>query len=1501
MKRLMFALAAGFACGAWAGDVTADGVRTLTDTTVTVASEAELGEGVTKVVLDNATLNFNLAADATLAKTYEAKNGGRIGICAGRTATIASTLFLKPSLGNVFGKTGAGQLNIGTKLDAVSAPTTFEVFEGTVRLTTGDFFGGHSAATTNFAIKVHAGATWHNGSNHCSVGPVELTGATWISDNPEPYSGFWAETSFKGGIVVHPADTPSKIYSTSWDFLTQPLSTNPNASQCVIDVETGADLYVYADLHDGSGQKSVLVKRGGGALHLLGAGSWTGGTVLEAGSLVLGHADALGKSPVTVSDGVTLAVNPGLSVTCPEVKGAGTITVDGPGGLAFGTVASTVSGAANRAADPYTPFADGVLAVQAGVNDLDVPAGQTVTLADVQERDPGSATVADIRKTGAGTLVLGEGLAGKYRRLLVTDGIVAFSDNSCFGMSGVGNKGGVEISGGRIRPTADYRSPKTRFTFVGANGGLDVPEGVLFEASSNYFYSANATVTKTGKGGWQLVTCFYSNLTPVSGTRWVVDEGRLFTTSGGTFSGHSVCWNGTIEVHENGEFANDSPNHQPVGALVLRGGTVRTEISQFGDATFNVEGGGVQWGGFSFNGGIRVLASEKPSRVIARQCYVTQETLPACEVDVAEGAVLEMDTALRGGYSWSPSFRWQRGQFVKKGKGTLRLLRPLSLAGYAGATTLKGLLDVKSGTVELKEGGSIDPDAEIRVGDAAKLVLNDGTRFTARQADVAPAVLGEAEVWIDATRVVAADGDTLDTIENLGTCRGSFRKFPKAVNRSGGMIPNAPKFVAEGIGGRPSFGFDGLQALMLDTPPNTGYDCEVFVVGMWTNFVAAAGQGRWGAIVSCGFAAMPGGEDSWNKGVLSCYCENGTANATSIASIPVLFGSDGDNSQANRSSVSLAPPGKLANDEPFVLRMTRGMNSGSGEIWIGDDRVNAKSTGYAKQPTACHIDRIAIGTRLMTDGCATTYSSGTSTRNLIGELGEVIVFSRALTADERAAVNDYLRRKWIGTAAEVTPAVAAATAAALTVETPAGAKAALVAGLSGDGQTVAVTKTGAGELTVGGGAAADALDVTVQEGSVRLQDGRLASRVAVWIDADDAATCLLDDAGHVTNLVNKGFCGGSFGPATASGSVAPHVPVRTADGLNGRATLTFDGESAMMLTSYTNTTSPRRLSIYCVQRRNRWELHPGASNGGGYGKWATVCTLVPAKCTQDESQAGAYHVDESAAANAYAHLDFQNQKAVTSKAFAHPGTGVPAIFVSQVTTNGYFGAYETAATAEDKVVSKGAGGQKLGPYQIERVILGARANGGAKVHYYGKDNTGNRCWYGDLAELVVTTEPLSLNEEKELMAYLRKKWLNKGAGTATPPAWLTGETATPRFGGKTMLAMADGTKLVHAASTVKLGALETAGAVDWTRVWDGLSSEGFALFDTESVALGAVNLTPRPSCPQGSVQLLAYGAKPAAKASWTVLKPDGRKLGVTVSERADGYWLAPASTMLFIR
>ena len=1494
MKKLLLLVgtAAGFSA-AFAGDVTQDGVRTLTDTTLEIASEADLGAGVTNVVLDNATVSYNLTKDQTLTSFYTVTGrGGNLGAGpAAYAATIASTKFLKPNLGKTFGKTGKGTMKIGTPLGKVTTPTRFIVREGTVRLTSGDFFGGHSDCTTNFVIDVREGATWHNGTSHGAVGPVELTGATWISDNPSPYGGTWADTSFKGGITVHPSSTPSKMYATSWFFLTQPLASNPDADKCVIDVETGAELYVYGDLYNGSGQTSVLVKRGGGTLYLLGKGSWTGGTRLEGGKIVLGNANALGTSAITIAGDVEIAVDPGVTVTCPELKGTGHVTVSGKGGITFTKKAEAVTGATDKVADPYSPLSGMKLTVGPGVTDVSITGTTPLTVNNVVELHPGCASLADIRKTGAGTLKLGTGLAGKYRKLLVTGGVVEFADNSCFGMSGVGNKGGVEISGGKIRPTADYRSPKTRFTFTGENGGLDVPAGVLFEASSNYFYSANATVTKTGAGGWQLVSCFYSNLTPVSGTRWVVEEGRLFTAGGGTFSGHSAVWNGTIEVHENGEFANDSANHQPVGHLVLRGGTVRTEISQFADSTFNVEGGGTQWGGFSFNGGIKVLASEKPSRVIARQCYVTQEALSGCEVDVDEGAILEMDTALRGGFTWSPSFRWQRGLFAKTGKGTLRLLRPLSLTGYAGSTVLKGLLDVREGTLELKEGGSLDPNAEIRVSPAAKIVLNDGTRFVAQNVAVAPAVVSEAEVWIDATRVSAKDGDTLSTIDNLGTCGGNFKKFPKAIGNSGGMIPNAPQYVTKGIGGKPSFFFDGQMALALDSYTNMTDNCEIFVVARWTSYEATDGKGRWGGVVSLGSVKMTGNEDQHNFGVLSSMVDGGSAGK--FGSMSVIFGTpEGqETSGANHATASLGStllsPG-VSTNEAFVLRIQRGSTAGNSEMWLGDSR-GAKSNSSTYTERLCRIDRVCIGSRLMTGGLATTYNTLAKSRNIIGQVGEFLVFSKKLSETERAAVNDYLRRKWIGTAAEETSALAEGKTGTLEVETPAGAKASVVAGLAGDGQRFAVAKTGAGELTVGGGADEAALDVNVREGTIRLQDGKLASRVPVWIDADDAETCLMDATGHVTNLVNKGFCGGAFGQALTSGKT-PHFPVRTAAGMNGRATLTFDGESAMMLSTYTNTTSPRRFSIYCVQRRNQWKLHPGADNGGGYGKWATVCTFVPEKCAQDEMQPGAYHVDESPETSSYAHLDYQNGKAVTSKAIPHPGTGVDTIFVSQVTTNGYMGAYVTAATADDKVVSKGAGGLKLGPYKIERVILGARANDNSKVHYYGTDHTANRCWYGELAELIVTTEPLALQEEMELMAYLRKKWLNKGSGSATPPAWLSGESATPQFGVQTTLAMADGTCLRHEAGEVTLGALETAGTVDWTRVWSGEKAD-FPMFKVDDVSLNSVNLMPVPAVRKEQVEILGYGAKGTAP-TWQVFRPDGRaRPYATVTDTGSAFWL----------
>ena len=190
------------------------------------------------------------------------------------------------------------------------------------------------------------------------------------------------------------------------------------------------------------------------------------------------------------------------------------------------------------------------------------------------------------------------------------------------------------------------------------------------------------------------------------------------------------------------------------------------------------------------------------------------------------------------------------------------------------------------------------------------------------------------------------------------------------------------------------------------------------------------------------------------------------------------------------------------------------------------------------------------------------------------------------------------------------------------------------------------------------------------------------------------------------------------------------------------------------------------------------------------------------------------------------------------------------------------------------------------------------ANG--QPQWYGEEKTNNRMWYGDIAEMIVTTMPLGHHQENELLAYLRKKWLNKGSGSTTPPAWLTGMPATPATDADTALVMADGTSLRNEAATQTLGALETVGTVDWTRVWDGITTSSFALFAVDGdVSLGTVNLTPQPKPTEGKV--LDWTGDLVNGATWRLLGDDASSSGVTLRATEKSYWIIPVGTLIMFR
>ena len=202
------------------------------------------------------------------------------------------------------------------------------------------------------------------------------------------------------------------------------------------------------------------------------------------------------------------------------------------------------------------------------------------------------------------------------------------------------------------------------------------------------------------------------------------------------------------------------------------------------------------------------------------------------------------------------------------------------------------------------------------------------------------------------------------------------------------------------------------------------------------------------------------------------------------------------------------------------------------------------------------------------------------------------------------------------------------------------------------------------------------------------------------------------------------------------------------------------------------------------------------------------------------------------------------------------------------------------------------------PFAIDLVQIGGRLMANGQAQWYGEEKTSNRMWYGDIGELIITTMPLGDYQEAELLAYLRKKWLNKGSGTATPPAWLTGLPATPAMDADTALAMADGTSLRHEAATQTLGALETVGAVDWTRIWGG--GIPFPLFSVAGdVSLGTVRLAPEPMSSQ--VKVMDWTGDLVNRVTWQLQGERANSLGVTLRASEKAYWIIPVGTLIYFR
>ena len=1074
-------------------------------------------------------------------------------------------------------------------------------------------------------------------------------------------------------------------------------------------------------------------------------------------------------------------------------------------------------------------FGDGTAAsmdivLRGGDTVLVIPAGTTVTATSLTSESPmNSLTV-----TGGGTLIMPTAnLRAVYRTLTVRDSTtVRFSDMNQIGA------GGVVLADGILEPTASLTLNVA--LRVDAAGTLTVPEGLNVNVSSNYFFTSGTTWTKKGAGMVTTTSQFQRNCFAAP-TTWVVEEGILSISNGDTFGSHSFTDNPlTVRVHENGVF-RATGGHLPMVPVILRGGTVRSTF--FPDST-DLRFSGL-WRPLAFKGKITVEANAKESVIEASSAHLGHTPVRQTEFHVAEGATLVVDAPLYDGHNASNLDTWPAG-LVKTGKGVLRLLYNNSLTGVS---------EVREGIVEVCSpypfGGA---DGTLKVFPGATLRLADGMVWSKDFAGISP-FLFSADVWVDASTFVGVNqGGTVAGIENLGTCGGSFTA--QTVQNGANPLPELPTYSADGMNGLPAFAFNGNQALVLPSYTNNTQNLAVFAVLKRGNTYK-----QWDGFASFSRTSATGND-------------NGTTGSfhgaeSSEGKYTFYYGSGANLVDLNVGAAEIAAP--------HLLSVFTTNTLAKADVIRGDGSTAAISA--SRTETSFLIDLVQLGGRLGING-SSQYVSANSTNNRMwtGLLGELLVFTRALSDDEAQFVRAYLAEKWLD-APQASAPIEWDNESAVTLEVAANDRAVFAASAGGD--STALRKTGAGELTYSGRMPAAGSLLDAAEGALILAPSVTVPIPDVWMDPTDADSRTLS-GGLVETIRNKGKAGGTFtaNPNRHINSVIPELPPLLAGAINGNAVLNFEGRQALILESYTNNSATRDMTIYMVGQRTGYE------EVGGKGKWGAPFSLISYSMANgaDQSIRTGFHIEEIATNLVAIQTTGWNSGGWPSTTCRY-ANGEPFILVFRSGRFGFSFTTELLSDTSSLQTYRETAKETSDPYIIDLVQIGGRLMDNGAPQYFGPGNGSNRMWQsGYMGEFMIFNRPPTQEAETAIIAYLRAKWLGKDDATA-PAAWVGGATLTPTLNAATAFSMGAGTRLDFNIAPQNIAQLEIGANAVLRRSYTAGSD--FALFNVagDITLPSALSLHMMgPDAPTATTSILTYGgALNPSESAWTLA---GERAGV---------------------
>lgn len=1010
-----------------------------------------------------------------------------ISVASGSVATIGTGLALG---GFVLTKTGAGTLRLNTPtLAAPSIAVTQGILElqkastnfsgGTITVASGASLAMRSsdtwgaAGTTTAATLVLNGGTLSSNGNFNTVNAITLNGGT-INAN----GGVNASSgSFQFGGIVTVNQNAAIIQSGT--------NSNINLAATTFTVNSGATLSVGAVLQS----TSTLTKSGLGSLSLSAVNTYSGGTTLNAGSILLGSNNALGTGALNFAGAAQLSSD---DVTARSITNALTFNSQGVlgdttrNGLLTFTGAVTVNGDRTLALLSNTVFAgavggtgslrksgvgsltlsgtntlSGVLSVDSGKLTLDYSTNNTAKFAGVLNLQGGqlelsggsfaqAATSTTLnggvklsRLTGTSTLSLGAITRSTGGLLDITgSGIATTTTANVNGvLAGVLLNGALASNDGANNIVA-----YTAFTDNSRLGGVIASNAVNNVRITDV---GNTTGTVTVGAGMTTINTLTNTASAAAtvtiGTGNTLCLGAVGTSLAGAginFTGGTLTAGGAANVNGVIQYSIDAGS-STISSVVANNGTGIVSLVKTGAGTLVLSGANTNTG--------TTFVQQGTLEVLARSVW-TIASGPAYRVE--SGATLKLGVSY-GGPGYSPSM----------------------LVLGAGASAVSGL--------QLKQGVSYSING-LTLDGAATTIRTYGGSGTAQ-------IFGFDSNLTHLIVNQAASGSVIDALVNISTGSFGYRANVAAGANtvSGDLVMNSKlvgskTFIKVGAG---SIKLTGDSLTTFTGPMNFGGGAVIL----------AGGNNRLGASIDFNF-------QSDGKLVL------GDTSGTSTQTIGLSSNSNANNAIVGGNAANSTLTWNLAAATTFAGK-------------LGGDRTNENNLAMVKSGVGV-LTLSSVGS--FTGG--TTINAGGITMGNAQALG-----SGAVTVNTGGTLN--LGAFSIANDVTVDGGAIAGTG---TIGGVAASSGAVAVGIVGSGE---ISKTGAGvvELRGNGGASGDFTgNVTLTAGTIRFTGtgslGLISSSVANYNGAI-ANQGILEFAGTATQSLAGIISGSGSLALTGTGQV----------------------------------------------------------------------------------------------------------------------------------------------------------------------------------------------------------------------------------------------------------------------------------------------------------------------------------------------------------------------------